>query len=273
MGNRGKTYSPPPVTMTTWKDPSVLPVSPLLSKSSDTNSVVGRKKDKYRDIPPDLRALWEKDRMKKADRRKARELERLATAADPLKKNKGGKKGRKAMSAAASSDPTIVVLPNRVIDMTTLVQQIRRFIADVGGPSSMSLPPTTRETRKSIHEMAQAFGLKSVSKGRDDARYTTLIKTTRTGNEVKEAKVSRILRRSGGAGARDDSFYPGGRNGRVYVKVPKQREGDEVGKVSTKNFPLHSLFNAYGFDCISLGCSKIRRIERGFQVIVEHGMG
>lgn len=206
-----------------------------LFKSSNTNCVVGRKKDRYKDIPPHLRALWEKDRMKKADRRKARELQRLATAADPLTNKKGGKKGQKAMLAAAASDPTIVVLPNRVIDMTTLVQQIRRFIADLGR-SSMSLPPTNKETRKNVHEMALAFQLKSISKGKGDARYTTLTKTTRTGIEVDEAKVSRILRRGGGAGARGDSFYRGGRNGRGSVKIPKQQEGDEVGKVSIENF-------------------------------------
>lgn len=191
-----------------------------------TNRLAERKKDRYRDLPPELHAQWEKDRLTKAEYKRARELERLARASDPLGRKKGGKKGRKAMLAAAFSD---IVLPNRVIDMTTLIQQIRRFIADVGGPSSMALPPTNKETRKNIHEVALAFGLKSQSKGKGIARYTTLFKTTMSGIWVDEGKILRILRRSGGRDSKGESFYPGRKKA---VVMPKQREGDEVGKVS-----------------------------------------
>ncbi|KAF8196566.1 hypothetical protein BJ912DRAFT_113938 [Pholiota molesta] len=193
-----------------------------------------RSKDKHKDLPPDLQAQWEKDRKKKADYKKAREQARLEAAADPMSQKKGGKKGRKAMLAAAKLDPTITVIPNRIIDMTTLVQQIRRFIADVGGPSSMSLPPTNKETRKNIHEMAVAFNLKSVSKGKGDARYTTLEKTTRSGINVNEAKVAKIVRRSGGMGARGDSFIYGGKGRGPPTSMPRHREGDEVGKAAPK---------------------------------------
>jgi hypothetical protein len=43
----------------------------------------------------------------------------------------------------------------------------------------MSLPPANKETRKNVHEMTLAFGLKSVSRGKGNARYMTLIKTSR----------------------------------------------------------------------------------------------
>jgi hypothetical protein len=132
------------------------------------------------------------------------------------------------MLAAARLDPTITVLPNRVIDMATLTQQIRRFIADIGGPQTMSLPPTDKATRKNIHEMAIAFNLKSVSKGKGDGRYTTLTKTTRTGFGVNEAKVAKIARR-GGAGAAFVKYDGKGRG----APMPRQRDGDEVGKVSS----------------------------------------
>jgi len=137
------------------------------------------------------------------------------------------------MLAAAKLDPTINVIPNRVIDMVTLVQQIRRFIADIGGPSTMSLPPTNKETRKNIHEMALAFNLKSLSKGDGDARYTTLTKTTKTGALIDERNVEKIVRRSGGMGARGDSFiYDKKGKGRgASVVMPRHREGEEVGKV------------------------------------------
>lgn len=148
-----------------------------------------------------------------------------------MTKKKGGKKGRKAMLAAASLDPTINVLPNRIIDMTTLVQQIRRFIADIGGSNNMSLPPTNKETRKNVHEMAVAFGLKSVSKGKGDARYTTLSKTTRTGVNIDERKVAKIVRRSGGMGARGDSFIYDKKGKGPPTRMPKHKEGEVVGQV------------------------------------------
>ena len=197
----------------------------------------GKRKDKYKDLPPALQAQWQQDREKKAEYKRQRALEKLAAAADPLIPNKGGKKGRKAMLAASKLDPTITVLPNRIIDMTTLVQQIRRFLADIDGPSTMSLPPTDKGTRKNIHEMAVAFGLKSQSKGKGNARYTTLIRTSRSGIAVDEQKVMKIARRGargarGGGGGGGEFVRMGGRRA-GNPSVPKHREGDEVGKVCT----------------------------------------
>lgn len=193
-------------------------------------------KDKGKHLPPNLQAQWEKDRKKKAERKKQRELEKLIAAADPMYSKKGGKKGRKAMLAAARLDPTITVIPNRIIDITTLVQQIRRFVAEIGGPHEMKLPPTNKETRKNVHELAIAFGLKSLSKGKGDARYTTLTKTTRTGVKVDEWKISKILRRSGGQGSRGDSFVADAKN--RIIRVPRHREGEIVGHVSISPFHL-----------------------------------
>ncbi|KAF9048192.1 hypothetical protein BDZ89DRAFT_1126784 [Hymenopellis radicata] len=200
-----------------------------------------RKKDKYKDLPPDLRVQWAKDREKKAERKREREMERLIQAADPLTENKGGKKGRKAMLAAAGLDPTIVVIPNRIIDPTTLVQQIRRFIADLNSSGSMTLPPTNKETRKNVHLLAIAFGLKSVSKGKGDARYTTLAKTTRSGvgrvDEKKVAQVMRMMSARGGAGADWTDYAGSGRGqgkGKGTVHMPRHKEGDEVGKEAPK---------------------------------------
>ncbi|KAF9557967.1 hypothetical protein CPC08DRAFT_710000 [Agrocybe pediades] len=192
-----------------------------------------KKKDKKNSLPAELQAQWDKDRAAKAERKKQRERERLENAADPMSKKKGGKKGRKAMLAAAALDPTITVLPNRIIDMVTLVQQIRRFINDLDGPGTMSLPPTNKETRKNVHEMAIAFNLKSVSKGKGDARYTTLTKTSRTGLNVDERKVAKIVRRSGGAGSRGDSFIYE-KKSKVSTVMPRHREGEEVGKAAPK---------------------------------------
>ncbi|KAA1475077.1 hypothetical protein DENSPDRAFT_866787 [Dentipellis sp. KUC8613] len=185
-----------------------------------------RKKDAY--IPPDLRDQWARDRAKKADRKRAREQERLENAADPLAPKKGGKKGRKAMMAAAALD-TDAPLANRVVDITSVEVQIRRFLENIGGPGSMSLPPMQKDARKKVHELAAAFNLKSVSKGKGMERYTTLVRTTRSGVGVNEAKVAQILRRMG----RSVVASSGGRKGPPRGQL-KPREGEEVGKAAPK---------------------------------------
>ncbi|KAL0068343.1 squalene synthetase-like protein [Marasmius tenuissimus] len=202
----------------------------------DFTPLARKRKDKNKDLPPDLAELWERDRARKADRKRERDLEKLVQAADPLRSKKGGKKGRKLTARLASLDPTITTIPNRVFDTTTLVQQIRRFIDDVGGPKQMSLPPTNKETRKMVHELAQAFNLKSVSKGKGDGRYTTLTKTTRSAfGVVNEKKVGRVVRQGR---ARGIQFADGeewtGKGGNGGGKMPKHREGDEVGKAAPK---------------------------------------
>ncbi|KAF8624629.1 hypothetical protein AX15_005783 [Amanita polypyramis BW_CC] len=216
----------------------------LLKAISDgdfsTLTAAKRKGDKPKNLPLSLQKQWEKDRAKKAERRAARELAKLEAAVDPLGKKKGGKKGRKAMLAAARFEPKITIIgPNRVIDMTTLVQQIRRFLANPNGPQTMSLPPSNKYTRKLIHEMATAFNLKSKSNGVGDTRYTMLIRTSRSGLSVNERKVANIVRRSPGGG-----FYGGeGGNGEKSGKGKgkdygsgslRQKEGEEVGKAAPK---------------------------------------
>ncbi|KIY51030.1 hypothetical protein FISHEDRAFT_71324 [Fistulina hepatica ATCC 64428] len=186
-----------------------------------------RTRDKGQDLPPELQAQFEKDRQKKAEVKRQRQLARLEAAADPLAYHKGGKKGRKAMLAAARLDPTVTALPNRIIDMVTLVQQIRRFLEAIGGPKTMSLPPTSKEVREQIHKMALAFNLKSKSSGKGNARYTSLIKTTKSGVNINEKKIGEIVRRF------DPSYIPPAKNGQS-TRTPRQKEGEEVGKSAPK---------------------------------------
>ncbi|KIK63089.1 hypothetical protein GYMLUDRAFT_479602 [Collybiopsis luxurians FD-317 M1] len=206
-------------------------------EDEDTWKPARKAKDKDKDLPPELAELWKKDRAKKALFRQERELARLAAAADPLTPKKGGKKGKKAMLAAAKLDPTITVLPNRVIDFTTLVQQIYRFIDDIGGPNTMSLPPANKHTRKDIHELANAFGLKSQSKGGGKARYTTLIKTTMTGVKVNKKKVAKIVRQAGLGGGDfggSDNWKKFAEQSKARKGMPRHKEGEEVGKTAPK---------------------------------------
>jgi hypothetical protein len=182
--------------------------------------VTARRKNKH--VAPELQAQWNKDRAKKAEKKRERELAKLIEAADPLAPKKGGKKGRKATLAAAALDAS-VNLPNRVFDTFSLEVQIRRFLADINGPRTMALPPLAKEERAKVHELALAFNLKSQSKGKGTGRYTTLIKTTRSGIGINENKISRIVRNT-------EVYLQGSgkRGGRAVM--PKHKEGEVVGK-------------------------------------------
>ncbi|KAH0828093.1 hypothetical protein J3R83DRAFT_3752 [Lanmaoa asiatica] len=176
----------------------------------------------------ELEARWAKDRAKKAEYKRQRLTARLLAALDPLSADVDAETGdgrtraqtsRKAMAAAARLDPSaaLSVAPRAIVDMASLEAQVRRFVEDAGGRTSMALPPMEKEMRKRVHEMAGAFGVKSMSKGKGKGRYTTLIKTTRT--RVNEGKVRGLMKRYGGGKGRG---------------VPRHREGDEVGKEAPK---------------------------------------
>jgi hypothetical protein len=189
--------------------------------SNSTHDISGRKK--YKDVPTHLQDQWNKDRAKKAEYKKARKRARLEAAADPLLPKKGGKKGRKAMLKAAKFDPSISI-PERIVDLASLEQQIRRFLDDIGGHSTMVLPPMEKESRKQVHELAVAFNLKSRSKGHGAGRYTTLTKTTTSGSEIDTRKIAKIKKRINGG-------FMQGLSGNGKASIPRHKDGDEVGKV------------------------------------------
>ncbi|KAF9234303.1 hypothetical protein BU15DRAFT_79190 [Melanogaster broomeanus] len=168
----------------------------------------------------------------KTEYKRQRHEARLQAAVDPFSNHKGGKKARKAMLAASKLNPEDLVsmVPNAIVDMASLEAQIRHFVDDIGGKSSMALPAMDKASRKKVHELAAAFGLSSQSKGKGVRRYTTLMKTTRTGI-VKEGKVRAIMKRFGNTFDRAyDRKNGGGSNG----QLPRHREGDEVGKEAPK---------------------------------------
>lgn len=183
----------------------------------------------------ELEALWDKDRAKKAAWKRERNTARLLAALDPLSAENGKSKGasRKAMRAAARLDPAaaLAIAPHVIVDTVSLEAQIRRFV-EADERMSMALPPMDKGLRKVVHEMASVFGLKSVSKGKEGRRYTTLIRTSRTGWGVKEDKVRAVMKRFGGGrgGGRGGGKGGGGKGG----QMPRHRDGDEVGKEAPK---------------------------------------
>ncbi|KAH9032415.1 hypothetical protein EDB85DRAFT_2145537 [Lactarius pseudohatsudake] len=90
-----------------------------------------------------LHGEWERDCVKKAERKRLCELERIAAVADPFTlKKKGGKKARKAARQAAAS-----------VSLGTVVGHIRRFVEDLGRASTLSLPLMARHAHKSVHAL------------------------------------------------------------------------------------------------------------------------
>jgi hypothetical protein len=181
----------------------------------------GRKKETH--IPEELRHQWVRDREKKAERKRLRALEQAAEAADPFAFHKGGKKSRKAGIAAALAVP---------MDLETVVKRMRRFVADINGTNTLSLPSMDREMRKSVHELAHAFKLKSKSQGTGVSRFTTVMKTTHSSGRVDEKKIAWILRGS-------PSSYVAGGDKRNKGGAGKRRlhDGEVVGEVCLFQVP------------------------------------
>ena len=171
----------------------------------------GCKKKKF--IPEELREQWERDRAKKAERKRLRELERSAAALDLSGTGKGSKKkkARKARLAAASAFP---------MNLETVVGLMRQFVADIEGARTHPLPPMGQKMRKTVHELAHAFKLNSQSRSSGAARFTTLTKTALSGVNVDEKEIARILGHEGGKG-----------KGRPRAGRIRPRDGEVVGEV------------------------------------------
>ncbi|KAH8119303.1 hypothetical protein DFH11DRAFT_436700 [Phellopilus nigrolimitatus] len=192
-----------------------------------------KKRDYGKDLPPELKAQWEGDRAKKAENKRKRAAARVEAASDPFAPHKGGKKAINAMLRASRlAAETEAALPSRAFDVQALVRQIRTFLA--GATQQMALPPMDKLARAKVHEIADAFGLKSVSKGKGEARYTTLVKTKRSGARVQEWKIERIVRSGGDWGfTRPGNPGSGGGKGKGGGP-PRHKEGEEVGKEAPK---------------------------------------
>jgi R3H domain len=215
----------------------------------------GRKKGKY--IPEELHHLWDRDRAKKAERKRLRELERFAAAANPFA-FKGGKKARKARLAAASAVP---------VNLGTVVRHMRQFVADIRGSNTLPLPPMDRKVRKSVHELAHAFKLKSKSEGNGATRFTVLKKTRFSGVGVDEKKIAWIL------GMSPSSYVTHG-DGKAKGRVGKirPRDGEVVGEVwLLQAFPdSQTLCNDF-LSC--QGRTEAGRVEPRVPYVICYGVG
>jgi hypothetical protein len=227
------------------------------------------KKNKLKGVPKELQAQWEKDRLKKAEKKRLRELQRVEAQMSlyPGMRKQGKSKGKRneifpidhtaGISArqmatmfdidSDDSDADFGGYGNRkkragappVTDLQSLNEEIRHFMRDLG-KTTMTLPAMDKFSRKKVHEMAECYSLKSQSKGKGKARFPILIKTSRSSLEMvtvrSEKKLQGIL---GGARSNGD-FYKSkygkkdksvlpGSTARTGAGTQRHRDGDAVG--------------------------------------------
>lgn len=137
------------------------------------------------DLELHLQGVWQTDRSKK----KAKKQEREELRAQGLLGRKEG-------------DPDLRVKYAKGMNIEDLITEIRSFLLSpknrylqrtplASNPylihsHSLSLPPTTKHRRKTIHELANKVDLKSQSRGNGTGRFTVLIKTSRTPNYTRK---------------------------------------------------------------------------------------
>ncbi|KAG4433178.1 hypothetical protein IFR05_011338 [Cadophora sp. M221] len=170
------------------------------------------------ELEASMQAAWDNDREKKKERKQERE----ELQAQGLLGSKNGKVDMKLKYTEGMS-------------IYAVKEEIKNFL--IGGNTTLSLPPMDKADRKVVHELANAFNLKSKSAGNGDNRFPILYRTSRTldFNDGAFAKVdARITRRFlprmdvGGKRAGGGAKRAGGAGGFNRAAV-SYRDGDIVG--------------------------------------------
>lgn len=189
-----------------------------------------------------LQKQWEKDRATKAANKRKRAEERRAAAQNPYPAThtkKGTKKMAKKAARAARRqaggartddeavdewDPEesrggggIVGGPGQATNLRELDAQILAFLDD-DGHNTMALAPMEKRSRAQVHMLADAYSIKSKSRGSGRHRFITLIKTKHSGVHVDTRKIAKII-----SGRGEASFG-------VTVKSGKKGKGSGTGK-------------------------------------------
>ncbi|CAO1615841.1 unnamed protein product [Sympodiomycopsis kandeliae] len=238
-----------------------------------------------------LQSQWEKDRATKAANKRKRAEERRAALQNPYPSSnikKGTKKmakkaARAARRAAVRTDDEAVdewdpvgsrggkdLLGNigQATNLRQLDVQILSFLDD-DGHTTMSLPPMEKRARAQVHMLADAYSIKSKSRGTGRSRFITLFKTKHSGLQVNTRKIQQII-----AGRGDASFgvKAGGKKGKgsggaksgggqAGSFVAPNKDGAEVGfgadKIGSDNIG-HRLLSAMGWsEGMGVGASGV----------------
>lgn len=245
----------------------------------------------------ELQSQWQKDKAKKAAAKKARQAERETSAQNAFKNTHGKKKSkavkraekisRKAREAgelmldddeelnfsfgglgpsSRKFNQKIGSLPTvegdylrQAQSLQEVNEQIKVFL-QTPGHSTLVLPAMDKRARAQVHLLANAYDLKSQSKGTGNNRFPNLIKTSRSGYNVDQQKIRKVLsgRSNFKFGSSDNHFSGKGKKEKKTVgatgggsMAPKNREGAQVGfgaeKIGSENVG-HKLLSMMGWN-------------------------
>ncbi|WFC97760.1 squalene synthetase-like protein [Malassezia yamatoensis] len=213
-----------------------------------TNPAARRNRDAPRFSNEDLWAeelqlQWQKDRSSKAAKKRVRAEARANVALNPypnthgLSKKQGKRLEKKARRAAlkdmANDDQPLTgeIMPTAT-SFAAISEMIEQFLAH-DGRSTLTLPAMLKHDRALVHNLADAYALKSRSKGKGKSRFPILYKTSKTGRAVNRSRIQQLVRSP--FGAMDDvQFDRVGRTPKGHVRIgpdvaPQNREGARVG--------------------------------------------
>ncbi|POV97510.1 hypothetical protein PSTT_15005 [Puccinia striiformis] len=158
----------------------------------------------------DLQKSWKMDRIKKAERKKARAAARL------LLPPKTKKQKKKADRREDNEPPP---------DVTRLNEIIRDFICFRIDENVLILPPVSKDSRAAVHEIANLYHMKSRSRGSGKRRHPVLTRTKNTTHILPSRQpLFRILNRS-----TDPRNQNSGSSSSARL-VPRNKEGALVGQ-------------------------------------------
>ncbi|TGO41768.1 hypothetical protein BHYA_0016g00050 [Botrytis hyacinthi] len=170
------------------------------------------------ELEASMQSAWDNDRVRKKERKQEREVLR----ARGLLTGKHGKPDMKARYKEGMS-------------IDDVKEEIKEFLK--GDNTTLSLPAMDKADRKFVHEIANAFKLKSKSAGLGNKRYPILYRTSRTtvyGERAYEAAASKLSRRflprnDVGGRRTGATSKRGGRTGGGGFGAASYRDGDVVG--------------------------------------------
>ncbi|KAN0101766.1 hypothetical protein V8E51_012276 [Hyaloscypha variabilis] len=170
------------------------------------------------ELEASMQMAWDNDRVKKKERKQ----ERGELRAQGLLGSKNGK-------------PDLKQKYKEGMGIHAVKEEIKKFL--MGTDTTLSLPPMDTADRKVVHELANAFKIKSKSVGSGNNRAPILIRTTRTSvyvernfNAIEERLSRRFLPRLDVGGRRSGAVAKRIRGGGgVNNTSVSYRDGDVVG--------------------------------------------
>ncbi|KAI9845870.1 MAG: hypothetical protein M1838_001525 [Thelocarpon superellum] len=164
------------------------------------------------ELEAQLISSWTKDRKKKSAQKQEREELRAQ-----------GLLGKKN-----NNQPKLQAKYDEGMTLEDIKDEIREFLLST--KQSLALPPMDKKDRKIVHEIANAFNLKSKSTGAGRGRFPTLLKTARSAKYDENAIGDLDAR------LRQRRFFPRmDKTGRKGLAVPNRNGGGRNAAVSYRD--------------------------------------